>query len=69
MVTAQLRGQSLGEESVQSLAARAERFEEQGKWEEAIGKYRDALRIKPNYPLASANLEHALSQAGTARTR
>jgi tetratricopeptide (TPR) repeat protein len=42
---------------------------QQGKWEEAIAKYREALVRRPNYPLASANLEHALSQAVRFRTR
>ena len=40
----------------------------QARWEEAILKYRAALGRRPNYPLASANLDHAVSEAAKART-
>jgi len=42
---------------------------QQGKWEDAITRYREALRIRPNYPLATANLDQALSQLSKASTR
>ena len=35
----------------------------------SISKYREALRIRPNYPLAAANLDEALAQAGKAPAR
>jgi Flp pilus assembly protein TadD len=42
---------------------------QQGKWDAAIAKYQEALTRRPNYPLASANLEHARSQAGKVGAR
>ncbi|MBD2182846.1 tetratricopeptide repeat protein [Planktothrix sp. FACHB-1355] len=36
----------------------------QGKWEEAIGYYKRAVALKPNYPLAHFNLGTALKQQG-----
>src|SRR4051794_35107697 len=45
MATSLASGQNPGQESVQSLAARAERLEEQDKWEEAAAAYRQILKI------------------------
>lgn len=41
----------------------------QGRWEGAIAKYREALSRRPNYPLASANLDQAVSEAAKGRPR
>ena len=41
----------------------------QARWEEAIARYRQALSRRANYPLASANLDHALSEVSKARPR
>ena len=35
-----------------------------GKLEEAIAEYREALRLKPDYPEAHANLGNALKDQG-----